>query len=317
MGKLERLPGWAKRLDEMSGRFSEAGLHGLLDHHAETNTLGELLAQGIVKPADLRVWFTEQVGRQKPAVVVAGSDVATGSKQPADLSAVAKNPQSFWAVAWQEILGEGVMRDRKIVVPPLLSLKAKTDAAISGGLGVWIPVFLPKQLTEPDYPAGFIKPQWGQYLTESAIKRRPLPGRWVMVETINKSNWDDQSGYGDDPLAQALGLTTRFSKSWDDLHETHLPKVAKLLGLGKKAVRLLTAEEWNLIGNLFNWLNANRNMTLPDLGSTNSWEWAENSYGGAVRLLAGGRGRGGLAGVGYNWRGGRGDVVGFRVLAVL
>lgn len=227
--------------------------------------------------------------------------------------------QNFWAVAWQEILGERVMKDRKIVIPPLPTMKAKTQTAMTGGLGWWIPIYLPKELTEKDYPADFVKPKWIKELKESHIKRRPLPGRWVMVETIQKPRWDDPKGYsnGNDPLIKSAGLATRFKVSWDSIKNTHLPKAAKILGLSKKAVRLCTAEEWNLIGNLFLWLNTNRNMTLPDLGSTTSWEWCENDYGGGGRLIVGYREQGGLANVYCDRHGHRSGDVGFRVLAVL
>lgn len=299
---LEGLPWWAKRLDEMSGRFSRSGLGGLLDYHGATNTLGELLTQGIVTPEAVQAWLGEQVGKHQPA---------TGSTaHPSATADLLTDPRAFWAQVWEEVLG------RKLDIPPVLKISGKTKAAIVAYH--LMPVYLPV-ITEEDYPTDFIKPQWGQHLTVSDIQRRPLPGRWVIVEMIVKPNWDDENGYGNgiDPLAQALGLTSRFSISWDTLHETHHPATANILGLSKKAVRLPTAEEWNLIGNLFLWLNANRNMNLPDLGATNSWEWAENTFGDDARLFVGYRGHGGLADVFCCWRGVRHGLIGFRVLAVL
>ena len=216
-----------------------------------------------------------------------------------------------WEQVWEAILG------KQVNVPPVPVLKARTKLAIEAYR--LMPVFLPV-ITEADYPAEFVKPNWDKYLAASDIQRRPLPGRWVIVETIKKPNWDDQNGYGDgdDPLTKALGLAKRFAISWDTLHETHFPATAKLLGLYKKAVRLTTAEEWNLIGNLFLWLNRHRNMNLPDLGSTNSWELCENTYGGVARLLVGYHDDGGLAIVIDGcWHGSVNDSVGFRVLAVL
>ena len=312
MSKLERLPGWAKRLDEMSGHFTEAGLNGLLDYHAVTSPLGELLARGEVTPAQIKEFLD---GLRKPVASTAA--LAAGASVQSIWDA---EVQTFWTRAWAEILGDKLMQDRKIVVPPLPNMKAKMKIAITGSFGWWIPIFLPANLTEADYPAEFVKPDWGKYLKESDIQRRPLLGRWVMVETISKPNWDDPNGYGngDDPLANVLELTNRrFNVSWNRIHETHLPETAKLLGLSKKAVRLPTAEEWNLIGNLFLWLNRHRNTTLPDIGSTNSWEWCENAYGDVVRLVVGNRGDGGLGDVVDRWRDGACDDVGFRVLAVL
>lgn len=300
MPALERLPGWARRLDEMSGHFSEAGLGGLLDYHEATNALGELLTQRVITPEAVKVWLGEQAGKHQSATVPADSASA--------MQMFLTDPRAFWAQAWKEILG------RAIAVPPVPTLKSKTKKAVE--VYRLMPVFLPV-ITEKDYPESFIKPNWGKHLTVSNIQRRPLPGRWVLVETIQKPAYNDPQGYGDDPLAKALGLVSRFSISWDTLHETHHPATAKLLGLSKRAVRLPTAEEWNMVGNLFLWLNANRNMSLQDLGSTDSWEWCENAYGGAGRLLVGGRGYGGLADVVCYWHGDADGDLGFRVLAVL
>jgi len=251
------------------------------------NHLGELLARRQVTRVDLEEFLSQF--------------------QPPE----ATDHQKFWQEIWDELLGEGT-----VDVPPFPSLKSKTTESLDGRYGRWFFVFIPA-IKEQDYPDSFIKPSWGQHLDVDEIKRRKLPGRWVVIETIPKPDWDDPNGYGDDPLALALSLQARFSLSWDELHETHLPAVAKLLGLRKKAVRLPTAEEWNLLGNLFLWLNEHKEERLPDLGSTNSWEWCENAYGGGGRLVVGRRGGGGLAVVDGRWSDDRSGRLGFRVLAVL
>lgn len=317
MAGLEGLPGWALKLHENVGRFSSAGLTGLVDHAGVTNGLGEMLARGEVNPERVKEFLD---GLRKPAVAEAAT-----RRQPDLFNQIRViwdeiTPQNFWGgLVWPGTIGEQVMRDRKIIVPPFPRLKQKTMEAITGGLGTWMPIFLPNGLTEEDYPESFIKPDWGKRLTVANIQRRPLPGRWVLVETIQKPDYTDLKGYGNgnDPLAQAIGLPFRFEIPWNTLKNSHLPAAAKLLGLSKKAVRLPTAEEWNLIGNLFLWLNKNRNMNLPDLGSTNSWEWCENTYGGGDWLLVGSRGCGGLAGVSCRWFGRVFAGIGFRVLAVL
>ncbi len=58
---IEKLPWWAKRLDEMSGHFSRQGLGGLIDHHEVTNALGEALAIGAVTPEELFGWVQDKV----------------------------------------------------------------------------------------------------------------------------------------------------------------------------------------------------------------------------------------------------------------
>ncbi|MBI4098590.1 MAG: hypothetical protein HY437_00980 [Candidatus Magasanikbacteria bacterium] len=312
MSTLGELPGWALKLHANGRRFSEAGLNGLVDHAEVTNRLGEALARGNRTPAELEA-FLNRSG-------IVGVDAAAVAVPPAvTFATIWENPQGFWGDMLPEIFGAKVMTDRRITIPPLVMKQKTVGATTSGNLGEWFPIYLPKGLTAADYPADFVKPAWDTYLTVSDIQRRPLPGRWVVLETIRKPDYDDSQGYGNgnDPLAVALGLKKRFGISWDDLHKSHLPKVAKLLGLSKKAVRLTTAEEWNLIGNLFLWLNRHRNMNLPDLGSTNSWEWCENSCGDGSRLVVGRRGSGGLAVVGIHWHDVAHDNVGFRVLAVL
>ena len=96
-----------------------------------------------------------------------------------------------------------------------------------------------------------------------------------------------------------------------------LSKAATLLNLPTPSVRLCTAEEWNFLANLFNWLAKKRHEALPNLGTTDSWEWAENACGSGDRLVTGGRGRGGVGAVSVRWQGSEGDGVAFRVLADL
>ncbi|MFC1788136.1 hypothetical protein ACFLZY_02870 [Patescibacteria group bacterium] len=301
MTSLDKLPGWVKRLDELSSRMSTGGLHGLLDHHKLTNRLGELLTSGEIKSKELSAWLESC---QETPKVVSRQDISAWR----DLQ---NDPQAFWQEVWNEIL------DREVEVPSLSKLKKKTIFELDGHS--FMLMFIP-ELTEDDYPAGFIKPNWGRYLDISDVKRLALPGRWVAVETIFKPNWDDKRGYGHgrDTVAEALGLESRFYVSWDSLKATHLPALAKVLSLRKAALRLTSAEEWNLVGNLFLWLQEHREMKdLFDLGSTNSWEWCENTSGAGARLVVGCSGRGGLAGVGVSWPGSGGGRIGFRALAVL
>ncbi len=217
-----------------------------------------------------------------------------------------------WTEVWSEVL------DCKIKVPPVPKPKDETAGAIERFN--FRMIFIPK-ITVDDYPDGFIKiqPVWGKHLDEAQIKCCPLPGRWVAIETIAKPDWDDEGGYGggNDPLAAELGLESRFGISWDDLKSTHLPKVANLFGVCKTAARLPSTEEWNLAGNLFNWLRNQQGENLPDLGSTRSWEWCVNTYGSGLRLTVGNSGSGGLASVSAGWSDSLLNRVAFRVVVVL
>lgn len=300
MKVLTPIPSWLESVLEHRVHFTTGGLGGLLDHYRVTNALGEALAQKIVTPDTLQIWLTEQVGKYTTTTLaVSTTDGWT---------ALQVDPRAFWEACWEEILG------RKIEVPPPPKLKERTKKAIERYrlLLMFLPI-----ISENDYPDNFVKPVWGRYLDVSKIARKPLPGRWVLIETITKPNWDDPRGYGEDPLGQDLQLMTRFRISWEHLTAILMPQAAKLFGLVRNAVREPTAEEWNLIANLFLWLKANRGIDLPDLGSTKSWEWCLNKFGSGIRLIVGSRDDGGLSDVGGDWSDRRNGSIAFRVLAVL
>ena len=267
--------------------FTEVGLTGLTRHAVEAEQLGRLLATGQLPLAELQALIVKY--------------------QFSD-------PQAFWQGFWS------IGLKCQVEVPPLPKIKTKTKAALEQ-YGFLI-IFLPK-IKYTDYPDGYIRPNWGKYLDRGQVKHRTLSGCWVAMETIVKPDWDDPDSYpkgygnGEDPLAQILDLKTRFKVSWDDLHQTHLPKVAKLISVRRQSVRSPSGEEWNLIANVFNDLRDTRGTDLPDLGSTRSWEWSENSCGPKVRLVVGCSGYGGLAGVTSFKAGLSCADCGFRVLVVL
>ncbi|MBU1908177.1 hypothetical protein KKF59_03565 [Patescibacteria group bacterium] len=217
--------------------------------------------------------------------------------------------QAFWQGVWDELLGIG-----KIVVQPLPNLTPKQLESLDkyGFLLVRIPAIIEEQ-----YPSSFVKPAWGRHPNIQSIERFPLVGDWIVVETIAKPHYDDPNGYPDDRLMATLMRSSRFNTSHDDLTGGLLAKIAKITGFPKKGTRLPTVEEWNFIGNLFNWLRENRGMNLPDLGSTRSWEWCQNTLDSDYRLIVGYSENGGLADVHDAWRGARYGDISFRVLAVL
>lgn len=210
--------------------------------------------------------------------------------------------QSFWQGVWNEL---GI----KAEVPPVPKLTVRQVKSLEkfGFLLVYVPA-----ITEEQYPDGFIKPRWF-----AGVERLPLIGKWIAVETIAKPHYDDPKGYGEDPLMVTVKCAKRFGVSHDDLIGGLLAKIAKATGFPKKGTRLPSAEEWNLIGNLFRWLCEHRQMNLPDLGSSRSWEWCANVYGPEHRLLAGHSDLGGLADVNFDWYVDRYGHIAFRVLAVL
>ncbi len=203
----------------------------------------------------------------------------------------------------------------EVEVPPVPKLTERQTKSLSR---FGFRLFFVPAIGEDKYPASFVKPAWGKHLDVSQIERRPLPGKWVVVETIPKPDWSDPKGYGEDRLGASLKLERRFGVSWDDLHQGGiLEKVAKVTGFPRKSVRLPTAEEWNFLANLWRAILSLRGEILPDLGSTDSWEWCLNAYGSDDRLFAGYREYGGLSDVDRDWHDYRLDGLGFRVLAVL
>jgi hypothetical protein len=217
-----------------------------------------------------------------------------------------ENAQPFWQGVYDEL-------GLKVTVPavPQLTEKQVKSIAKFSFLYMYIPAII-----EDQYPEGFVKPAWERSLVSSVIEWKPFEGQWLAVETTMKPKWRDKD-YPDDRLMVATKRVRRFGMSHEDRVDG-LVEIAKLGGFPKKGTRLPTVEEWNFIGNLFNWLRENRSMNLPDLGSTNSWEWCENictKFEG--RIIVGRSKSGGLAAVHAYWSNVAYADVGFRVLVVL
>lgn len=228
------------------------------------------------------------------------------------LHRIAIDPQAFWSEFYAQKF-DGL----RITVAAVPIINIKTRARIEDGS--LLPIFLPANVTQNAYPVNWIRSDWGRHIDAGQIKHCPLPGRWVVIELVRKSDWNDSEGYGNgnDRLARELGLQTRFKISWDHLRVILCPQTAKFWGLKKTAVRLLTAEEWNLFGNILLELNRLHGTQFQDLGATISWEWTENACGSGNRVVVGYRDRGGLAGMVRRLSYDPYDRVGFRFLGVL
>ncbi|MDD5043086.1 MAG: hypothetical protein PHD51_00235 [Patescibacteria group bacterium] len=173
--------------------------------------------------------------------------------------------------------------------------------------------FIPA-VSEDEYPSDFIKPEWGNRgLDADDTERKPLLGRWVAIETI------DRDDYSNDLLRVKLKLKSRFSVEYDSdfYNDTGLlARAAKITGFPKNHVCLPTVEEWNFLGNMFNWLRENHREQLPDLGKPEYWEWCAN-ISSEHHLITGDCDDGGLAGVRERWHDDHYGHVGFRFLIVL
>lgn len=304
---LEALPGWANEINRRREHLTSDGLFGLLSAHAVTMPLGEALARGQIDPAALDAWLKSQLAPKAKSTEPPSVDATA-----ALLKRIVNDPNVFWSEFYAQKFG-----GLRITVPAVRVVSAKTRSWIDDGS--LLPIFLPKQMTQETYPAGWIRSDWGRHIDAGQIKHHPLPGRWVVVEIIRKPDWNDPRGYGkgNDRLARELALQTRFKISWDHLRATLCPQTAKLWGLKKAAVRPLTAEEWNFFGNILLELNRLHGTQFQDLGATASWEWIENACGSDCRVLVGSRDGGGLASVSSCWSHDPYDGVGFRLLGVL
>jgi len=286
---MVEIAGSLKNFLQALPKFTEAGLSGLANHPQLSNKIGEMLASGKLEHE------------------YALQGLAFPSK-PSEFATLESDPQAFWTEVYRELFG------RPIEVPPAPKKKLRAKTRAAADMYMLMLVFIPT-VSEDEYPACFVKPAWGKHIDVSKIERHKLPGRWVLVDTTPKPNYNDKDGY-QDRLTKDLGLNTRFNTSWNDCENALLPKFAKLMGLSRKAVRLMTAEEWNFIANLFNWLRLNRSMNLPDLGATQSWDWCDNRYACDYRLCVGPVEDGGLARVDYALPMHSLGSLAFRVLAV-
>lgn len=228
--------------------------------------------------------------------------------QPESALITPEDAQTFWQMVWDELALEIGCR---LIVPPVPRLTDRQCKSIIQHR--LLPVYIPA-LSEERYPSCFLKPDWGKLIDASQIERKPLEGIWIAIEAIKKPDHDVSESYPDDSLMAAIKCSGRYSRSYEDLSKWMFDKVAKTTGFPRKRVRLPSLEEWNLVGNLFNWLRERRSMDLPDLGTTRSREWCENTYKSEQRLFSGHSLRGGFAEVDALGHGFRDRSIAFRVL---
>jgi MoxR-like ATPase len=153
---------------------------------------------------------------------------------------------------------------------------------------------------------------WRQ-VKDGSIDFPQVPGVWVAVETMPKPPYG--GSYEKTPVTDRLGLSDRFSVSWNDAQAAIQKAKRGLLseaGLpGSLDVRMLETLEWNLLANREGW------------GATDTYEWTNTEWhvrreaGGSRRVLVGYSGLGGAANVVCGRPDYSDDYVGFRVAVVL
>lgn len=193
------------------------------------------------------------------------------------------------------------------------------------------PVFLPREDIGANRPLkNWTKPEQWFYDQINDGKIKPiypdlpptlLRGCWHLADfTVGSDYTDGSQVFTNDPLAPIIAALrkqklvgkydntpaggSRFSITPDEWQDVVLAHVASKLNVTRAQMRLERAIEFNAIGNLYD----------PNRGKFNIWEWFEDFFEDSFRLCGGDRGHGGLASVGYDWRGNRRDSVAGRPL---
>lgn len=165
---------------------------------------------------------------------------------------------------------------------------------------------------------------WGAIKNGNVSQDAPkLPDAWVLIDKTQKPDYrDGKQMYEKDPLGTLIARlrktgkiqkvkgtpeASRFRISHDELFQVVLPEIANLLGVEASQVRLPKIIEFNVMGNLKH----------PEWGTTNTWEWFDDKFGGGRRLIGGRSDVGGLASVSRRWRGAHYDDAAFRPLVVV
>ncbi len=178
---------------------------------------------------------------------------------------------------WERVWG-GLLRT-KIRVPPQPTLPAfLADAATLARYKLLL-VYIPPGITEERYPRSFVKPGWEQLqkYRPTVVEHLPLRGGWALVEAIQKPDWLPNNGYLDDVLIAEWDIGKRYEIPWTIAVRLASEGVEKKFALPSRSAFLMSAEEWSLTANLFNWLRRRRCIALPNLGATNSSEWCRNA----------------------------------------
>jgi len=185
------------------------------------------------------------------------------------------------------------------------------------------PVFFPDaDINEAFQHRKYTKPGKWYYdnIRSGAVKgdtpTRLRPG-WALADfSVGTDYTDGTQVLPTDPWAGLIGdlrgkklvgaydttpLGSRFAITWDEWNDVVLAHMAAKLCATRAQTSLERAVEFNFIGNVYD----------PSRGRFNMWVWFQDAFGGVYRLIGGVRGDGGLASVGYYWRGRRGgDVAG-------
>lgn len=164
-----------------------------------------------------------------------------------------------------------------IEVPPMPEMtQEQKEKLVKYG---YRPFYIP-EVTEDDYPAHIIKPDWTMSPIMGRFPELQNKSGWRFMEIIEKPS--KLESYPNDLLMKDLGINSRFehphSGGMSDLASDLLPRIAERLKLSSDDVKLPTVQEWNFLANYMNYIRFREVEALPDLGSTNASEWTRNVF---------------------------------------
>lgn len=193
--------------------------------------------------------------------------------------------------SWKKFFGKVV----EVPDPPHW-VSETLERAIALGVTSFTPHYLPlKRFSrEDDFPGWYTKPNnfyWDQIDNNNISKNAPvLTGEWILFDTTTKMDLEDAGGriYVDDPFKDLLPNGSRFNLSAYTLRSGTLSEIATFLGVDADQVRLPSAIEYNLLGNL------HYPSTLGNVEDTS--EWLSDKYSAfGFGLFGGDYSLGGLA----------------------
>ena len=114
--------------------------------------------------------------------------------------------------------------------------------------------------------------------------------RWVAVELLTHGRRSAENGCLEKPSERLCNRPKVIS--WRALQRNAIPETAKRLGLDCTVAGLLSAVEWNLIGNLLHY-RRRLGESVPDWAVSASGEWTRDRNSAGQQALVGRKGNSG------------------------
>lgn len=274
-----------KLIDRVNGHDGEEGADGIVDFWGLFLRAGRL-----VRDTDFISDLTALVERGEAARQARGR-VASSVSRSFDLPNLLNDDWRTELCAWMQNIYDSLHElegSPKVKVPEVPNFTvAQRQLIVKFNLGLFfIPAWGEKQ-----FPRSFVKFNWTR-LHYFKIERFPLKGLWIAFEMVKKPN-RLVGAYPDDVLMEAISVCSRFDHPHSGksdgytLVEDILPKAVAIFASLGGTTCVQTAEVFNFMGNLFNWLNVRAIRHFPGFGNAFSVEWCANFFGSNHALIVG------------------------------